>query len=217
MEGKADDGTAAVPVIIAAPDGPERPLLRQYLSGMGLELWEVRTAAEAAALRTHLPAALIVMDGHLDDIDMAAAIAEVRNHENVVGAPAVPFLLLALDEEERDYLEHAGCDTSIPQPVVRRDLRMMVRWLMAPLGSMPRPVLTNERVTVGDVMSGERGPVAWTRFRKKNSKGAANAGCMARGDETDASAGMAKTGGGASANGSSREGEDSSNPPNMSV
>ncbi|MCQ2444767.1 MAG: hypothetical protein MJ061_04670, partial [Mailhella sp.] len=166
----------SVPVIIAAPDGTSRPLIREYLSGMGLELWEVRTAAEASALRRHVPAGLIVMDGRLAEADMALAIADARSHESEAGLAPVPFLLLSAGEEEGVYLEHAGCDASIPLPPVRRDLRAMVRWLMSPPGTMRRPVLTGERVTLGDVMAGEGGGRTPAGLRRKPESGLAQRG-----------------------------------------
>ena len=141
-------------VIVASSDGVSRQMLAHYLNGMGFRIWEARSAGEAASLYEAEQAALVVFDGVLAEDDMAHALASVRMYEGEHSLKAVPFILLAREALQAERMGKAGCDESLLPPLMRKDLRAMARWLTAPEGSVPRPVLSSERVTLADVLAG---------------------------------------------------------------
>ncbi len=139
-------------IILAAADGLSRQMCVHYLDGMGFRLWEARDAEEAAALYSSSPAALVVFDGSLGEEDMVQGLAAIRMFEGEQSLPAAPFLLLARDDMQAERMAKAGCDEALLLPVVRKDLRAMVRWLISP--TTARPVLSAQRVTLAAVLAG---------------------------------------------------------------
>ena len=144
------EGVSAI--ILASPDGLSRQMYAHYLSDMGYALWEARDAEEAAALYASSPAALVIFDGALGEEDMVQGLAAIRMLEGEQSLAAVPFLLLARDDMQAERMAKAGCDESLLLPVVRKDLRAVVRWIISPSGS--RPVLSSQRVTLAAVLAG---------------------------------------------------------------
>ncbi|MBQ4076610.1 MAG: hypothetical protein IJD65_02885 [Mailhella sp.] len=153
-------------IIVASSEGVGRQMLAHYLSGMGFRIWEARSAAEAAVLYESEPAALMVFDGVLAEDDMAHALASVRMYEGEHSLKAAPFLLLSRDALQAERMGKAGCDESLLPPLMRKDLRAMARWLTAPEGSIPRPVLSSQRVTLADVLAGAS--AGNLRFQRKD-------------------------------------------------
>ena len=153
-------------VIVASSDGVSRQMLAHYLAGMGFRIWEARSAVEAASLYEAEAAALVVFDGVLAEDDMAHALASVRMYEGEHALKAVPFLLLAREALQAERMGKAGCDEALLPPLMRKDLRAMVRWLTAPEGSVPRPVLSSQRVTLADVLAGAS--AGNLRFQRKD-------------------------------------------------
>lgn len=153
-------------VIVASSDGVSRQMLSHYLSGMGFRIWEARSAAEAASLYEAGPAALVLFDGVLAEDDMAHALAAVRMYEGEHSLKAVPFLLLAREPLQAERMGKAGCDEALLPPLMRKDLRAMARWLTSPEGSVPRPVLSSQRVTLADVLAGAS--TGNLRFQRKD-------------------------------------------------
>ncbi len=141
-------------VIAASSESVSRQMLTHYLGGMGFRVWEACDAAEAAALYAVEPAALVIFDGSLAEDDMVQALASIRMHEGERSLPAVPFLLLARDALQAERISKAGCDEALLPPLVRKDLRAMAKWLTSPAGSMPKPVLSSQRVTLAEVLAG---------------------------------------------------------------
>lgn len=139
-------------VILASPYGLSRQIYAHYLEDMGFCLWEARDAEETAALYAASPAVLVVFDGNLIEEDMVQALAAIRMFEGEQALKAAPFLLLARDDMQAKRIAKAGCDESLILPVVRRDLRAMVRWLISP--TPERPVLSVNRITMGAVLAG---------------------------------------------------------------
>jgi CheY-like chemotaxis protein len=152
VPGRVEQGARVV--IAAAADTVTRQMLPHYLSGMELRVWEARDAAEAASLYSAAPAALVVFDGSLAEDDMVQALASIRMYEGEHSLPAVPFLLLAKDALQAERMTKAGCDESLLRPLLRKDLRAMVRWLTAPAGSMPRPELSARSLTLAALLAG---------------------------------------------------------------
>ncbi|MBQ9104586.1 MAG: hypothetical protein IJY48_00380, partial [Mailhella sp.] len=127
-------------LVIAASSVPvNRQMISYYLEGMGLRVWEACDAAEAAALYAVEPAALVILDGTLAEEDMVNALAAVRMLEGERSLPAVPFLLLARDVTQAERMSKAGCDEGLLPPLLRKDLRAMVKWMTAPAGTLPKP------------------------------------------------------------------------------
>ena len=153
-------------VIVSSSEGVSRQMMSHYLSGMGFRIWEARSAAEAASLYEAEPASLIVFDGILAEDDMAHALAAVRMHEGEHSLKAVPFLLLAREALQAERMGKAGCDEAVLPPLMRKDLRAMARWLTSPEGSVPRPVLSSQRVTLADVLAGAS--AGNLRFQRKD-------------------------------------------------
>ena len=133
-------------VILAASRPLTRQMLAFFLEDQGQEIWEARDAEEAAALYTHTPAALVVFDGRLPEEDIVTAVAAIRAFEGERSLPAAPFLALTLDEEQAERLHQAGCDHSLPLPVVRGEFRAMSLHLASPSGVKPRPSVVPYRV-----------------------------------------------------------------------
>ncbi len=133
-------------VILAASQSLTRQMLAFFLEGQGQEIWEARDAEEATALYTHTPAALVIFDGHLPEEDIVTAVAAIRAFEGERSLPAAPFLALTLDEEQAERLHQAGCDHSLPLPVVRGEFRAMTLHLASPSGVKPRPSVVPYRV-----------------------------------------------------------------------
>lgn len=145
------DGVTAVTadprlVILTASRPLDRQLLAFFLEDQGQTIWEARDAEEAVALYTHTPSALVVFDGHLPEEDIVTAIAAIRVFEGERALPAVPFLGLTLDENQAERLHQAGCDHSLPLPVVRGEFRAMALYLASPSGAKPRPAIVPHRV-----------------------------------------------------------------------
>jgi len=142
-------------LVIAASSVPvNRQMISHYLNGMGLRVWEACDAAEAAALYAVEPAALVILDGTLAEEDMVNALAAVRMQEGERVLPAVPFLLLARDVAQAERMSKAGCDEGLLPPLLRKDLRAMVKWMTAPAGTLPKPVLSSQRVTLAALLAG---------------------------------------------------------------
>ncbi|MBQ8172378.1 MAG: hypothetical protein IJ034_00360 [Mailhella sp.] len=142
-------------LVIAASSVPvNRQMMSHYLEGMGLRVWEACDAAEAAALYAVEPAALVILDGTLAEEDMVNALAAVRMLEGERSLPAVPFLLLARDVAQAERMSKAGCDEGLLPPLLRKDLRAMVKWMTAPAGTLPKPVLSSQRVTLAALLAG---------------------------------------------------------------
>ncbi len=152
VPGRAEQGARVV--IAASADTVTRQMIPHYLSGMELRVWEARDAAEAASLYSIAPAALIVFDGSLAEDDMIQALASIRMYEGEHSLAAAPFLLLAKDALQAERMTKAGCDESLLRPLLRKDLRAMVRWLTAPAGTMPRPELTARSLTLAALLAG---------------------------------------------------------------
>lgn len=165
--GNEEESSAGVtPVILAAADGLSRQMYAHYLDDMGLTLWEARDAEEAASLYATAPAALVIFDGSLGEEDMVQGLAAIRMFEGEQALSAVPFLLLARDDMQAERMAKAGCDEALLLPVVRRDLRAMVRWLISP--GQPRPVLTSQRITLAAVLAGAHSGTA--RMQPKSAR-----------------------------------------------
>jgi len=154
-------------VIAASSGNVDRQMLTHHLSGMGFRLWEARSACEAAELYKVEQASLIIFDGSLSEDDMVQALASVRMYEGEHSLSAVPFLLLANDELQAERMSKAGCDEALLPPLMRKDLRAMARWLCAPAGTVPRPVLSSQRVTLAAVLAGAS--AGNLRFQRKNT------------------------------------------------
>ncbi|WP_446424950.1 hypothetical protein [Mailhella sp.] len=152
VPGRVEQGARVV--IAASADAVTRQMIPHYLSGMELRVWEARDAAEAASLYSAAPAALVVFDGSLAEDDMIQALASIRMYEGEHSLAAAPFLLLARDALQAERMTKAGCDESLLRPLLRKDLRSMVRWLTAPVGSMPRPELTSRSLTLAALLAG---------------------------------------------------------------
>ena len=152
QEGTEMSRSEAQLVILASPDGLSRQMYAHYLDDMGFCLWEARDAEEAASLYAVSPAALVLFDGNLGEEDMVQALAAIRMFEGEQSLPAAPFLLLARDDMQAERIAKAGCDEALIQPVVRKDLRAMARWLIAP--TPERPVLSTQRITLAAVLAG---------------------------------------------------------------
>ena len=157
-------------VIIASADELTRQMLSHYLEGLDLRVQEARNAAEAASLYSASPAALVVFDGSLQEEDMIQALAAVRMFEGEQSLAAVPFLLLARSELQAERMGKAGCDEALLPPLIRKDLRAMVKWLLAPTGTMARPVLSSQRVTLAAVLAGTH-TVSFRLQRKGERRG----------------------------------------------
>lgn len=151
-EGGDAPAAGASLIILASPDGLSRQLYAHYLDDMGFCLWEARDAEEAAALYAASPASLVIFDGSLGEDDMVQGLAAIRMFEGEQALPAVPFLLLARDDMQAERMAKAGCDEALLLPVVRKDLRALVRWLIAPTSA--RPVLSTQRITLAAVLAG---------------------------------------------------------------
>ncbi len=154
-------------VIVTSAHSVSRQMLSLYLGDMGFRIWEARSAAEASSLYAVEAASLIVFDGVLPEDDMVQALAAVRMHEGEHSLPAVPFLLLARDGHQAERMGKAGCDEALLPPLVRKDLRALAKWLTAPAGTLPRPVLSSQRVTVASVLAGAS--AGNFRFKRKSS------------------------------------------------
>jgi CheY-like chemotaxis protein len=155
-------------VITASADELTRQMLSHYLEGLDLRVQEACNAAEAASLYSASPAALVVFDGSLQEEDMIQALAAVRMFEGEQSLAAVPFLLLARSELQAERMGKAGCDEALLPPLVRKDLRAMVKWLLAPAGTMSRPVLSSQRVTLAAVLAGTH--TASFRLQRKGER-----------------------------------------------
>lgn len=156
-------------IILASSESLNRQLYSYYLEGMGFRIWEARDAEEAAALYFSSPSALVILDGCLGEDDMVQGLATIRMFEGEQALPAVPFLLLARDDTQAERIGKAGCDESLIQPIVRRDLRAMAKWLTSPGSDVPRPVLTTQRVTLAAVLAGAHSGVRMQRKAIKKS------------------------------------------------
>lgn len=119
-------------IIVASSVPLNRQLLAFYLEGQGQTIWEARDADEAVSLYQHTPTGLIVLDGHLPEDDIIAAVAHIRVLEGEYSLPTVPILALTLNEEQAERLHQAGCDHSLPLPVGRSEFRAMAMYLTNP-------------------------------------------------------------------------------------
>lgn len=133
-------------VILAASRSVDRQILAFFLEDQGQDIWEARDTEEAVALYTHTPAALVVFDGRLSEEDIVTAVAAIRVFEGERGLTAAPFLALTLNEEQAERLHQAGCDHSLPLPVVRGEFRAMCLHLASPSGVKPRPSIVPHRI-----------------------------------------------------------------------
>ncbi|MBQ4615870.1 MAG: hypothetical protein IJB29_04050 [Mailhella sp.] len=165
VPGSPEDDKPRKLVIAAAARSVNRQMIAHHLSGLDFRIWEARDAAEAAALYAVEPAALVIFDGSLAEDDMVQSLASIRMNEGEQSLTAVPFLLLASDALQAERMGKAGCDEALLPPFIRKDLRAMARWLTAPVGSLPKPVLASQRVTVADVLAGAKSGTM--RFQRK--------------------------------------------------
>ncbi len=120
-------------VILADLAASRRKALKLILGQTPYTSVEARTAAEMAAWQEKLPAALVVLDADLPEVDVRSALERMRS---AYGRKMPALLALCTHKEQAERMLGLGCDATLDKPVAPDELLEMIARL-APHSDWP--------------------------------------------------------------------------------
>ncbi len=129
---RRETGFSALRILVVSDVPMTRQMLAHYLDELPHEVHEARSAAEALAMYTASPGALLVFDVDLGVEDIADGVAGIRAVEGERDYPLASILVLVDTEEQGELLRRSGCTHVLYKPFSRTGLRRLALRL-APL------------------------------------------------------------------------------------
>jgi putative two-component system response regulator len=127
---QADSPTRATTILVVDDGAPNVKLLQMFLGAEGYATISASSGKEALVLAAAAQPALVLLDAMMPDLDGFETLARLKADPRTMAIPVM--MVTALDDiGARRLAIERGAEAFLSKPVVRADLRVRVRDLLA--------------------------------------------------------------------------------------